>query len=49
MDNNHAEFILDDIKRKSTYLAEIYDDNKATGIELQFEIIKKTHEVDLGF
>ncbi|SDZ75224.1 BREX-4 system phosphatase PglZ [Selenomonas ruminantium] len=49
MDNKHAEFILDDIKRKSTYLAEIYDDNKATGIELQFEIIKKTHEVDLGF
>ena len=48
-DNKHAEFILDDIKRKSTYLAEIYDNNKATGIELQFEIIKKTHEVDLGF
>ncbi|SDP76627.1 BREX-4 system phosphatase PglZ [Selenomonas ruminantium] len=49
VDNKHAEFILDDIKRKNKYVAEVYDDNKATGIELQFEIIKKTHEVDLGF
>ena len=49
VDNKHAEFVLEDIKRKNKYSAEVYDDNKATGIELQFEIIKKTHEVDLGF
>ncbi|SHK77972.1 hypothetical protein SAMN05216582_11737 [Selenomonas ruminantium] len=49
VDNKHAEFDLDDIKRKNRYTAEIYEDNKATGIELEFEIKKKTHEVDLGF
>lgn len=48
-DAQHAEFTLDNIRRKGTYEAEIYEGDVPQGVTLPFEIRKQTHEVDFGF
>lgn len=46
-DNKHIKFLLDKIKRKGNYCAELYDGNKNMSILLNFELKKQTREVDL--
>ena len=47
-DAQHAEFALNNIRRKGKYEAEIYEGDVSQGVILPFEIRKQTHEVDFG-
>ena len=44
----HAKFVLQDVRRKGSYVAEIYEGESATGMKLSFEIKKQTREIDFG-
>ena len=47
-DGQHADFQLEGIRRKGKYVAEVYEDGRAQGVKLNFEIYKETQEDDLG-
>ena len=47
--HQHAEFTLNNIRRKGIYYAEVYEGGAKCGVTLTFEIRKRTHEVDFGF
>ena len=48
VDNQHAEFYMEGVRRKGKYSADIYDNEVSQGVSLNFEIKKQTQEDDLG-
>ena len=48
VDNLHAQFLLEGIRRKGKYTADVYEGSSPQGISLSFEIQKQTQEDDLG-
>ena len=48
VDNLHAQFLLEGIRRKGKYTADVYEGSAPQGISLSFEIQKQTQEDDLG-